>query len=38
MMLWASEFLKRDPKRVAEYTPWRDNNCHKLSVYFSRQK
>lgn len=38
MVLWASEFIKRDPKRAAEYTPWRDNNCHKLSVYFDRQK
>jgi Ser/Thr protein kinase RdoA (MazF antagonist) len=38
MVLWASEFLMRDPKRVAEYTPWREENCHKLSVYFSRQK
>jgi len=36
MLLWASEFLKHDPKRVAEYTPWRDDSGNKLLVYFNR--
>jgi Ser/Thr protein kinase RdoA (MazF antagonist) len=36
MLLWASEFLKHDPKRVAEYTPWRDDSGNKLLKYFNR--
>jgi Ser/Thr protein kinase RdoA (MazF antagonist) len=36
MLLWASAFLKHDPKRVAEYTPWRDESGNKLLGYFSR--
>jgi len=36
MLLWASEFLKHDPKRVAEYTPWRDDSGIKLLAYFNR--
>jgi Ser/Thr protein kinase RdoA (MazF antagonist) len=36
MLLWASEFLKHDPKRVAEYTPWRDDSGNKLLAYFNR--
>jgi Ser/Thr protein kinase RdoA (MazF antagonist) len=36
MLLWASEFLKHDPKRVAEYTPWRDDSGNKLLSYFNR--
>jgi Ser/Thr protein kinase RdoA (MazF antagonist) len=35
MVLWASAFLRHDPKRVAEYTPWREDNGHKLLRYFS---
>ena len=37
MLLWASAFLKRDPQRVAEYTPWRDNNGNKLRDYFNQR-
>jgi len=36
MVLWASEFLKHDPRRAAEYEPWRDNNGRKLLGYFER--
>jgi hypothetical protein len=36
MVLWSSEFLKHDPKRVAEYEPWRNNNVNKLLDYFNR--
>ena len=36
MVLWASEFLKHDPKRVAEYKPWRDRNGKQLLGYFNR--
>ena len=36
MVLWASAFLKHDPLREAEYTPWRDNNIAKLMGYFNR--
>jgi Ser/Thr protein kinase RdoA (MazF antagonist) len=36
MLLWASEFLKHDPKRVAEYSPWRDDSGNKLLSYFNR--
>jgi len=36
MLLWASAFLKHDPKRVDEYTPWRDDSGNKLSAYFNR--
>ena len=36
MVLWASEFLKHDPKRVVEYVPWRENNGNKLLGYFNR--
>ena len=36
MLLWASAFLKHDPQRVAEYTPWRDDNGNKLLCYFNR--
>jgi Ser/Thr protein kinase RdoA (MazF antagonist) len=38
MVLWASEFLKHDPGRVAEYVPWRDNNGKKLLCYFDQRK
>ena len=34
MLLWASAFLKHDPKRVAEYTPWRDDSGNKLLRLF----
>jgi Ser/Thr protein kinase RdoA (MazF antagonist) len=37
MVLWASAFLKHDPKRVAEYVPWRDNNGNLLLHYFDRK-
>lgn len=36
MVLWASAFLKHDPQRVAEYTPWREDNGNKLLDYFNR--
>jgi Ser/Thr protein kinase RdoA (MazF antagonist) len=36
MVLWASAFLKNDPRRLAEYVPWRDNNGNKLLGYFQR--
>lgn len=36
MVIWASAFLKHDPLRVAEYTPWRDDNGVKLLGYFRR--
>lgn len=36
MVLWSSAFLKHDPRRVAEYEPWRDNNGNKLLGYFQR--
>ena len=36
MVLWSSAFLKHDPKRVAEYEPWRNDNGHKLLGYFQR--
>jgi Ser/Thr protein kinase RdoA (MazF antagonist) len=36
MMLWASAFLKHDPRRVAEYEPWRIDNANKLMCYFER--
>jgi Ser/Thr protein kinase RdoA (MazF antagonist) len=36
MVLWASEFLKHDPLREAEYVPWRDRNGNKLMAYFRR--
>lgn len=38
MLLWASAFLKHDPKRVAEYTPWRDESGNKLSGYFNKHR
>jgi Ser/Thr protein kinase RdoA (MazF antagonist) len=34
MVLWASAFLKHDPRRVAEYEPWRNDNGNKLLGYF----
>ena len=36
MVLWASAFLKHDPRRVAEYEPWRKDNGNKLLGYFQR--
>ena len=36
MVLWASAFLKHDPRREAEYIPWRDKNIAKLMGYFNR--
>jgi Ser/Thr protein kinase RdoA (MazF antagonist) len=35
MVLWASAFLKHDPKREAEYIPWRNDNGNKLMDYFN---
>ena len=37
MVLWASEFLKHDPVRVAEYQPWRDGNGNKLLCFLERR-
>jgi Ser/Thr protein kinase RdoA (MazF antagonist) len=34
MVLWASDFLKHDPMRAAEYETWRDENVKKLLHYF----
>lgn len=36
MVIWASVFLKHDPRRVAEYEPWRDRNGTKLVSYLKR--
>ncbi len=36
MVLWASAFLKHDPLRVDEYTPWREGNGNKLLSFFNR--
>jgi Ser/Thr protein kinase RdoA (MazF antagonist) len=38
MVLWSSAFLKNDPKRVAEYEPWRSNNGNLLLRYFERKE
>ncbi len=37
MLLWASAFLKHDPKRVDEYIPWRDDSGNNLLKYFNRK-
>ena len=37
MVLWSSAFLKHDPKRAAEYEPWRNNNGNQLLHYFERK-
>ena len=34
MVLWASAFLRHDPKRVEEYELWRNDNGNKLLRYF----
>jgi Ser/Thr protein kinase RdoA (MazF antagonist) len=36
MVLWSSALLMNDPKRVAEYVPWRESNGNKLLGYFNR--
>jgi Ser/Thr protein kinase RdoA (MazF antagonist) len=36
MVLWSSAFLKNDPKRVAEYEPWRNKSSNQLLGYFKR--
>ncbi len=36
MVLWSSAFLMRDPKRAAEYEPWRDRNGDKLLRFYNR--
>jgi Ser/Thr protein kinase RdoA (MazF antagonist) len=36
MVLWSSALLMNDPKRVAEYVPWREDNGNKLLGYFKR--
>jgi Ser/Thr protein kinase RdoA (MazF antagonist) len=36
MVLWSSALLMNDPKRVAEYIPWREDNGNKLLGYFKR--
>jgi Ser/Thr protein kinase RdoA (MazF antagonist) len=36
MVLWSSALLMNDPKRVAEYVPWREDNGTKLLGYFNR--
>jgi Ser/Thr protein kinase RdoA (MazF antagonist) len=36
MVLWSSALLMNDPKRVAEYVPWREDNGTRLLGYFNR--
>jgi Ser/Thr protein kinase RdoA (MazF antagonist) len=36
MVLWSSALLMNDPRRVAEYVPWREDNGNKLLGYFNR--
>jgi Ser/Thr protein kinase RdoA (MazF antagonist) len=36
MVLWSSALLMNDPKREAEYVPWREDNGNKLLGYFTR--
>jgi Ser/Thr protein kinase RdoA (MazF antagonist) len=36
MVLWSSALLMNDPKRVAEYVPWREDNGNRLLGYFNR--
>jgi Ser/Thr protein kinase RdoA (MazF antagonist) len=36
MVLWSSALLMNDPKRVAEYVPWREDNGNKLLRFFNR--
>ncbi len=36
MVLWSSALFLNDPKRVAEYVPWREDNGNKLLGYFNR--
>jgi len=38
MLLWASAFLKDDPGRIEQHTPWRDESGEKLLGYFTRLK
>lgn len=36
MVLWSSALFMNDPKREAEYVPWREDNGNKLLGYFNR--
>ena len=36
MVLWSSALYMNDPKRAAEYIPWREDNGTKLLGYFNR--
>ncbi len=36
MVLWSSALFMNDPKRAAEYIPWREDNGDKLLGYFNR--
>jgi Ser/Thr protein kinase RdoA (MazF antagonist) len=36
MVLWSSALFMNDPKRAAEYIPWREGNGNKLLEYFNR--
>ncbi len=36
MVIWSSALLMNDPKRVAEYDPWRDKLGKQLLGYFNR--
>jgi len=36
MVLWSSALFMNDPKRAAEYIPWREDNGNKLLGYFNR--
>ena len=38
MLLWASAFLKDDPGRASEHTPWRDYSGEKLLRYFNQNE
>lgn len=37
MLFWASEFLKHDPLRKDDYTPWRNESGENLLRYFERK-
>jgi Ser/Thr protein kinase RdoA (MazF antagonist) len=36
MVLWVSEFIIHDPKRAAEYEPLREENIHKLLMFYEQ--
>jgi Ser/Thr protein kinase RdoA (MazF antagonist) len=36
MVLWSSALFMNDPRRAAEYVPWREDNGERLLGYFNR--